>query len=162
MKSRSTKVNKGSLPTNNLDSVRDWALDQFALGGGTIHGVSHWETVRRHGEKLAEQTPGADILVVQLFAYLHDCRRLNESNDPFHGKRAADAAEKIRGTLIHLEDKQFSLLVRACRDHTDGHTTGNPTIGCCWDADRLDLTRVKIRPRRQYLSTEAACKIVRR
>ena len=125
MKSRSTKV-------NNLDSVRDWALGQFTLGSGTRHGISHWETVRRHGERLAEQTPGADILVVQLFAYLHDCRRLNESKDPLHGQRAADAAGEIQGTLIHLEDEQFSLLIKACRDHTDGRPIGNPTIGCCW------------------------------
>lgn len=35
-------------------------------------------------------------------------------------------------------------------------STGDPTIATCWDADRLDLLRVGIRPDPARLVTEAA------
>ena len=43
----------------------------------------------------------------------------------------------------------------------DGETTTDPTIGCCWDADRLDLGRVGIEPEAEYQSTVAAREMVR-
>ncbi|MDP9256978.1 MAG: hypothetical protein M3Q31_10540, partial [Actinomycetota bacterium] len=43
-----------------------------------------------------------------------------------------------------------------CTHHTEGRTTNDPTVGCCWDADRLDLRRLGVRPRARFLSTEAA------
>lgn len=144
------------MKTTDIDEVRDWALSQFTLGPETIHGVIHWETVMRHGIRLAELTPGADLMVVCLFALLHDCRRVTDARDHLHGSRAAEAAAGIRGKLLFLDDRQFDLLAEACRYHTDGHITKDPTIGCCWDADRLDLVRVKVRPKIHFLSTEAA------
>ncbi len=33
---------------------------------------------------------------------------------------------------------------------------GDVTVRTCWDADRLDLGQVEIRPDRRYLCTEAA------
>lgn len=39
-----------------------------------------------------------------------------------------------------------------------GLTTTNPTIGCCWDADRLDLGRVGIEPDPELMSTDAGRK----
>lgn len=32
----------------------------------------------------------------------------------------------------------------ACRDHEFGRTSSDPTIGSCWDANRLDLDRVGV------------------
>lgn len=146
----------------NIDEVQDWALSQFVLGPDTKHGIVHWKTVMRHGSRLAELTSGADILVVRLFAVIHDCRRVSEGKDPLHGSRAAEAAAGIRGDLLFLNDRQFELLMEACRYHTNGHISEDPTIGCCWDADRLDLTRVGMRPKMEFLSTAAARKEVRR
>ena len=151
-----------STRANNLDAVRDWALRQFTLGRTSIHGPEHWERVQRNGLILAEKTLNADRIVVQLFAILHDCCRINEGYDPSHGLRVAEAAAEIRNELILLDDDQFNLLVTACRDHTDGYTTSNPTIACCWDADRLDLPRVGISPRRRFLSTAAAKAMVQK
>lgn len=144
------------MKTTDINAVRDWALSQFTLGPETIHGVVHWETVMGHGIRLAESTPGADLMVVRLFALLHDCRRVSDGRDNLHGSRAAEAAAGIRGVLIFIDDRQFDLLAEACRYHTDGRISKDPTIGCCWDADRLDLVRVKVRPKMHFLSTEAA------
>ena len=40
------------------------------------------------------------------------------------------------------------------RLHSDGHTEAEPALRACWDADRLDLSRVGITPEPRYLCTE--------
>jgi uncharacterized protein len=40
--------------------------------------------------------------------------------------------------------------------HTDGMVAADPTTQTCWDADRLDLGRVGIRPNAELLCTPAA------
>ena len=110
----------------------------FALGSDSIHGPSHWRRVERNGLWLAERS-GGDLLVVRLFAWFHDSCRVNEWTDPEHGKRGADYALKLRGTLFDLEDEALERLVYACTWHTDKDHSEDPTIGACWDADRLRL-----------------------
>jgi uncharacterized protein len=50
----------------------------------------------------------------------------------------------------------MSLLVEACTGHSDGDTEADITVQTCWDADRLDLGRVGIRPHPIYLCTAVA------
>ena len=127
-----------------------------------IHGTSHWLRVREHGLFLAKQNNG-DEAVVEYFSILHDCQRWNEYDDPKHGPRAAQYALKHR-SLINLNESQFSLLQRACAGHTyarpDKTKRPNPTLACCWDADRLDIGRVGIQPSARYLYTELAKSLV--
>jgi uncharacterized protein len=40
--------------------------------------------------------------------------------------------------------------------HTEASPTDEPTLGVCWDADRLNLWRVGKEPLPQYLSTPRA------
>lgn len=68
---------------------------QFRLGRDSIHGPSHWLTVRRNGLYLATQHP-ADEEVVRLFAVFHDSCRENEHRDPQHGPRGARLAIDFR------------------------------------------------------------------
>jgi uncharacterized protein len=117
--------------------------------------VGHWARVCENGLRIAEAN-GADVEVVRLFALFHDARRVNEHRDHGHGRRGAELARALRGRLVHLEDSRFELLAEACRLHTDGLLTADSTLGACWDADRLDLGRVGIRPRRRLLCTEVA------
>ncbi len=149
-----------STKANNLEAVRKWAKKQYSLGDSSIHGPEHWEKVFENGVMLAGKTPGADVLVVKLFSLLHDCRRENDHYDPDHGRRAAGELQRINGSLLHLSDNQLVLLEQACSGHADGYTSSNPTIGCCWDADRLELPRAGIKPRAQFLSTEAARNLI--
>jgi len=118
-----------------------------------IHGLTHWRTVARNGLYLARHSD-ADIAVVSHFAFFHDCMRQNEHTDPEHGPRAAQFLASIRDRLP-LDDVQFQLLRRACSGHTFGTSTDCPTLGTCWDADRLDLGRVGITPDARYLFTDA-------
>jgi len=92
------------------------------------------------------------------FAFLHDSQRVNDGRDPWHGRRAADFAVKLRhdGVVDELDAPGFEHLCDAMRLHSDGHTTGEPAIVACWDADRLDLGRVGISPDPSRLCTRHA------
>ena len=138
--------------------------NEYALPWHGTHGVHHWMRVRETGLRLAERT-GANPRVVELFAYLHDCKRQNEGRDPGHGARAAEFVRTLQGSLIDLSDQELELLLYACTYHTDGLTEADATVQTCWDADRLDpsgrasgrsLGRVGIRPQARYLCTPAA------
>ena len=59
---------------------------------------------------------------------------------------------------LALAPTRLGLLCRACAGHGDGDglTSADPTVGVCWDADRLNLWRVGLAPARGMLSTAAA------
>ena len=76
-------------------------LKQFKVDRHGVHGPSHWARVRYHALMIGRAT-GADLLVVELFAFLHDSRRLNEYVDPEHGSRAASYAKELNGIYFHL------------------------------------------------------------
>ncbi len=133
------------------------------------HGEGHWRCVTATGLALAAagaqpgeggRADGADDVdrpMVLCFGLLHDTRRLNEAVDPEHGARAAAFAEELRGEgLLPLDDDRYSRLGEALERHSDGLVSRDPTIGTCWDADRLHLPRVSIQPRPELLSTVAS------
>lgn len=126
---------------------------QLPLDG--IHGISHWARVIENGLRLAAHN-GADPQITALFGVFHDCKRENESRDNDHGKRGGDFACTLRGDLLILTDTKFDLLYYACSYHTSGLTEGDITVRTCWDADRLDLNRVKIKTDPKRLCTEEA------
>ena len=70
--------------------------------------------------------------------------------------RAAEFFHQLRGSVIWISDTEAELLAYACTHHSDGYTEANITVQTCWDADRLDLGRVGIRPHPRYLCTAAA------
>ncbi len=128
---------------------------QYQLPWRGIHGVGHWARVLENGARLALMAQ-ANLEVVRLFAVFHDCRRVNEDRDPSHGQRGAEFAAGLRGTAFEMSDPDFKLLRIACVHHTDGKTTADVTVQTCWDADRLDLGRVGIKPHPSRLCTPAA------
>jgi uncharacterized protein len=128
-------------------------INQYRLPWNGIHGLSHWARVLENGRMLAAET-GARLEVVELFAVLHDSKRPHEGIDYTHGRLGADYAASLRGSLVQLNDSDFELLYTACLEHTNGKIDGNITLLACWDADRLDLGRVGIRPAPKRLCTE--------
>jgi len=129
--------------------------DEFKLDWGGIHGAPHWARVRENGIRIGKLV-GANLEVVELFAFLHDSRRLVDGSDPEHGKRAAEFAHSLRGSLIILSNEDFELLSEACQYHSNGRTEADITVQTCWDSDRLDLGRVGIKPEAKYLCTDIA------
>jgi uncharacterized protein len=125
--------------------------------GSHIHGELHWRTVGANGLWLAEPLDGADTHVIFLFALLHDSMRENDSVDPQHGPRAAAFALELHAEgLLGTTPAQLETLRYACFEHTNGLVSDDPTIGACWDADRLDLPRVHIQPDPARFSTARA------
>lgn len=132
----------------------------FRLDWQGIHGVRHWARVRRNGLIIAADN-GADKDVIQLFAFIHDAERYDDYTDPGHGERAAVLAEHLNGQFFDLSRKRLGWLMQACEMHSDGHARSASglaaaTITACWDADRLDLGRIGIRPEPKYLSNAVA------
>ena len=136
----------------DFSRLRDHVISQFPCDPISIHGPAHWKRVESNALVIAP-TNGATVEVVRLFALFHDCRRTHDGYDNTHGARAADYASQLRGHLFELPNDQFQLLHYACTWHTHGQLSDDPTIGACWDADRLDLGRVGMRPSAQYMST---------
>lgn len=148
--------------SDDIDWERLWKVvsDQFPLGYESTHGPAHWRRVERNGLLVATRS-GADPVVVRLFAVFHDSRRENEGSDPEHGPRGAALATQFRGQYFDLEDDAFDKLIHACAWHTEEPSNEDPTIGTCFDADRLDLGRVGIIPDAEYMSTEFGREIAR-
>lgn len=136
-------------------SIGGYAMEPLGL-----HGLGHWARVLENGLHLADST-GANRLVVSLFAVLHDCRRWNEGTDRGHGPRAAELVDGVQSLVPALTAEDADVLRYACAHHADGHVHDDPTIGTCWDADRLDLARVWIQPRPSLLCTDAAREVDR-
>jgi uncharacterized protein len=139
----------------DFDALWSHLAEQFPLGQHSVHGPSHWRRVEHNGLHLAAETPGTDAIVVRLFAVFHDSRRQNEFTDHQHGLRGGELAQLLRGQFFELSDARFALLYYACACHERGRTSDDPTIGASWDADRLDLPRVSIKPMAELMSTAA-------
>jgi uncharacterized protein len=134
----------------------DAVLERSTGKDSSVHGESHWQRVAAAGLALLPETPEADPALVFLFALFHDSMRLNDNHDPLHGPRGAALARELRDEAFDLEDAEMNLLGFACEEHTNGGLGLDPTVGVCWDADRLNLWRVGIKPDPRFLSTEAA------
>lgn len=145
-----------SIPRRLLFEIRD---RHYAPRGN--HGLAHWGRVREIGLRLAKLT-GADAHVVALFALFHDAGRQKGSRDPGHGARGAALAKEFYWPwyrrCFDATEEQMDILCRACARHTSGSPEDAQviTVATCWDADRLDLGRVGITPRAEFLSTQAA------
>jgi uncharacterized protein len=135
------ELSSGVITPELLKTLRE----EYLLDWDGIHGYPHWVRVRENGLCLAELT-GANTVVVELFAFLHDICRRNDDADSGHGQRAAEYAAELPYVRSVLSRAEFSLLTHACADHTSGCTQADLTVQVCWDADRLDLGRIGIRP----------------
>lgn len=123
-----------------------------------LHGLDHWWRVWKNALMLDSRDFSADMEVVSMFALFHDSMRLSDQDDPAHGMRGFRLWERYKAFDAHTEaifsHSQEELFFEACAEHNKGLRTTNPTIGVCWDADRLDLPRVGIWPDTQYMSTQ--------
>lgn len=143
--------------------MHDWpeltrrVLETYALRLDGLHGPGHWLRVRANGMALAARTPDADAELVELFALLHDSKREDDGRDRHHGERAADFVRVLHAEgLLGLERDRMETLAEACAGHHHPRVSEHPTVGCCWDADRLELARLHYEPDPTLLSTAAA------
>jgi len=151
-----TSVQGGELAPLLEEAKKVFGLDPT----WTKHGPKHWLQVEKNAIMLGEHTPGCDIEIARRFAILHDCWRQNEGSDPEHGARAAEFAQELHNNgKLDLDLGQLATLKYAMIHHNHGQVSDDPTVGVCWDADRLDLPRVGTTPNINLLSTQCAKEI---
>ena len=142
--------------TTGLPALLDTLLRSSPGAKSSIHGSRHWLETAALALMLLPDCPSADAATVLLFAMLHDSQRINDSDDPDHGRRAAGLVSQIDGRYVSLSDWQRSRLEQACALHADGFVTTDATVGLCWDADRLGLWRVGATPTPDRLSLDVS------
>lgn len=150
----------GPVEPGNLRSVAEVLERVLPLACSELHGEDHWRRVAAAGARIADRTLGADRLVVVLFALLHDAGRLRDFFDEHHAYRGARLARELLEGGDLVSEEQLETLLHAIERHDAGETTKDPTAAACWDADRLDLWRVGVRPNPRLLSTEAAVGLI--
>lgn len=136
----------------DFHALLDHVLTRATNAGSEVHGERHWLETAWIALQLSREVPDADAVVALLFAVLHDSQRHDDGHDPLHGHRAARLFEKLPPALLSLSPEQRAHVRVACEAHADGKTTANRTLGVCWDADRLGLWRIGVRPDPQGLS----------
>lgn len=139
--------------TNAYPALIEDVLARSTGAESRDHGEHHWQLVGIAGAELLPHLPGADADVVFCFALFHDSMRENDYVDPDHGKRGGALARELLGGRGLLDDAQLDDLVFACDHHTSARVSDDPTIGGCWDSDRLNLWRVAIEPAPHLMST---------
>lgn len=140
------------MPSLITQELLQFLRGHYQLDWYGIHGVRHWARVRANGLLLSRET-GANRAVVELFGFLHDCCRWDDGEDPEHGERAAALVPQLNGRYFDLADQEVALLMEAIQGHDIWPWHKDPTIATCWDADRLHLYRVGVRPDPRYLCT---------
>ena len=152
-------IEEGEVSEISLDYSRaemiEYIKNQFKINWNGLHGANHWARVLHHGKYIAKRR-NADLLVVELFAFLHDSCRWDDGRDPSHGERGAEFVYGINGKFFKLNDVQLDNLCFAIRNHSGGELSIDPTIQTCWDSDRLDLGRVGITPSPKFISDVAS------
>ncbi len=142
-------------PISDDDLVRD-VLARKHLIEYSVHGLQHWQRVERNGLFIASRD-GGDPEVISLFALFHDSQRINDYEDPEHGARGASLATEFHSAgRLKITEDQLRLLVFSCTHHTDTTHHTDATVSACWDADRLDLTRIRVVPDPLMLNTASA------
>jgi uncharacterized protein len=147
------------LPAPITPELFEFIKDHFVLSLFGIHGIIHWKRVYDNAMRIYQETPLANPTVLTYFAFLHDLGRRSDEIDRNHGRRSAEMVTYIlQDKFLHLPEEELCLLVEAIRWHNAGMTEADITVQVCWDADRLDLGRVFIRPNPRYLCTPTAKK----
>ena len=122
-----------------------------------VHGMGHLRRVSSTAGRMAAILD-EDIESAVVGGFLHDCARTDDGGGTSHAHSSAQLAKDIMITCYpHLD---IARLCRGIAQHADGMITDDPLIGCVWDADRLDLSRLGIEVDLDLLSTFVARRLV--
>jgi len=134
----------------DYEQVRKIVMDHLPKSG--LHGIDHTDSVVEFAKKIAKKECPENYYDVVVGAYLHDIGRECDKFNLEHGPRGAKIAEKI--IEDHWPWLEKDKIIEAIRFHSHGRISNDKIIGSIWDADRLDLTRVRKKVDWGFLSTE--------
>lgn len=81
-----------------------------------------------HHSKIIGTHRGADLLVVELFGYLHDSCRENDGRDRLHGERGVQLARSLNTRSYELNPMQIDSLCFAIEKHSNRDVLEDVTI----------------------------------
>lgn len=146
-----------------LPTLSDIVVKNFKLDIDGDHGKYHWNRVYLNTLMLSKYYSIIDTHFFALFALFHDSSRENEYWDEEHGKRGGDLLKTLLHNDMPLYQDELDKLCFACANHTSPNLkhqfAQDLMVHICWDADRLDLGRVFIKPDPKYFFTDYAKKI---
>ena len=150
-------------------------ITPMAKHNSSLHGVAHWTRVHRYGLLLADslELPDTEKLAIALFGWTHDLARTDDAGGNVHAYDGAKYVQVVTDNLFRdFPNTTLDVVKVAIRYHSDGMNTEEAihelaitehsnwsresvlnVIGCCWDADRLDLLRLGIVPNESKMST---------
>lgn len=140
----------------NVNVLINKVFSEYKYKNSDIHGELHCKMVALIGYNLTLKADFCDPIIVFLFSILHDSKRIVDGRDKDHGLRASQYAKSLNNKLFFLPSYKLKILEWSCIKHNIGYTSSDPTIGVCWDSDRLDLWRCDIIPESKFLSTNIA------
>ena len=150
-------------------------ITPLAKHNSAIHGVAHWTRVHRYGLLLADslKLSEKEKIAIALFGFTHDLARTDDGGGNQHSIAGAKYVQYVTDTLFSdFPNSTVDIVKVAIRYHSDGMNAEEALyelpiagssnwsresvlnmIGCCWDADRLDLLRLGIMPNESKMST---------
>jgi uncharacterized protein len=149
-------------PMRLIERVRSgWPPPGSRSGWLPAHSENHWKGVAWFGLRLLEAGCPADPAALFVFSVVHDAERVNDWYDDEHAARAADLAATLRDEgLIRCGDEWFDALLSTLREHDLRRIATCPTVGACFDSDRLALPRYGVRIERELMSTEQGRELI--
>ena len=134
-----TDVNRFKVP---FYEILAFVREQSTSRHSWEHGETHWKLVAQCGLRLSQEVENCDARVVLLFAVFHDAMRFDDGDDWEHGQRACHLVHRMNtDNQLFLSHGQAYVLATACLLHNRRVPCAHPTIGTCFDADRLNYPR---------------------
>ncbi len=120
--------------------------EPFASLPPGVHGKEHAKRVLDFALKLSALFQDVDKKVIVVSALLHDCGRVNDWDDPEHGKRSAVFAKEF--ILKHKINIDASLVAKCIIGHVLDVSGKEIECKIIADADKLDRLRFRYGPDR--------------
>lgn len=169
------EISDPNVETYKLSEKTMLLLENYKSFKSRTHGVSHWERVAQVGMDIGRELKLDNVALwsIKAFGWTHDLWRTHDGRCRKHGRDGFENLLSLDCKLIQqLPEQERELIRLAIRYHSDGFIAGEAfdlglfetvelneqrivdIVGCCWDADRLDLARIGMIPRRCLISTE--------
>lgn len=146
---------------SEYSSLLEEIKENFKIDFYGDHGIYHWYFVYKNTQLLS-QYYNIETNIFMLFSILHDSKRIDEFNDKNHSKRAALYVQTLyENGRLKLSELDLQRLIFACENHTkivdiESDLLKDLVVQVCLDSDKLDLTRVGIKPKAKYMLTSYA------
>jgi uncharacterized protein len=124
-----------------IEAARAFAESRHE-GAGPSHDLGHVERVRRLALAIGE-AEGADLLVIELAALLHDIGRVRVDSRGEEADRHEEVSAELAGPFLAGQGlpeaaRQAVLEAILCHRHRRGRKAGSLEARCLFDADKLD------------------------